>query len=152
MIHLSTHHIGVQTVDLPNSIRWYMEFFNGEKSWSLDTFSSVTHQRLPGIKELVEIRAESIKFHLIKRCGVDLKPAKTTSPGFQHACLRVNTPTDLKILHERWIALFRSGKYSFVTEEEATGIDIDDDGVQSFYAFDPNGLEFEFSYVPTGQR
>jgi hypothetical protein len=152
MTHLSAHHIGVQTVDLPNSVRWYLQFFDGEESWSLDTFSEVTHKRLSGIKELVEIRAGSIKFHLIGRFGVDLKPAKTTSPGFQHACLRVNTPADLSRLRERWIALFRSGKYTFVTEEEATEIVIDDDDVQSFYAFDPNGLEFEFSYVPIGRR
>ena len=26
----------------------------------------------------------------------------------------------------------------------------DDDGVQSFYAYDVNGLEFEFTYMPTG--
>jgi hypothetical protein len=152
MTHLSMHHIGVQTVDLSSSIEWYTDFFDGEKSWSLNTFSLVTNKRLSGIKELVEIRAGSIKFHLIQRCAVELKSEKPTSPGFQHACLRVNTPTNLERLHERWLALFRSGKYSFVHEEEATEIVIDDDGVQSFYAFDPNGLEFEFSYIPIGDR
>jgi hypothetical protein len=62
----------------------------------------------------------------------------------------VNEPGALRELRRRWIELYESGRYLFTVHEPPTDVVTDDDGVQSFYAFDVNGLEFEFTYVPPG--
>lgn len=57
-------------------------------------------------------------------------------------------PGELVELRERWIELYRSGRYSFALTEQPTEIVVDADGLHSFYTYDVNGLEFEFTYVP----
>ena len=142
------HHVGIQTNDLANSVAWYRDFLGCRDSWSLTTFSDLTRSRLPGIRELREMVLGQLRIHLFERPG---KPA--SAPGesvtrFQHFCLAAHSPQALVALRERWLELYRSGRYCFELAEEATEIVVDADGVQSFYANDVNGLEFEFTYVP----
>lgn len=142
------HHVAVQTNDLVNSIAWYSEFFGARQRWSLTKFSDLTRSRLPGIRELAELTVGDVRVHLFERPG---KPA--TAPGdsvtqFQHLCIAVESPEDLIALRDRWISLFESGRFRYEVPQPPTPVVVDDDGVHSFYAFDVNGLEFEFAYVP----
>ena len=147
------HHVGVQTADLQNSITWYTEFFDATCAWTLDRFSELTLERLPGITELAEIKAGQVRFHLFERTGIDPAPAPAhRNSDYQHVCLAVPSSEELKALRERWFALHASGRFSFASEETPTGIVVDDDGVESFYALDPNGLEFEITYSPVAHR
>jgi len=142
------HHVGVQTTDLANAVAWYRAFFGAEQAWALTTFSELTRSRLPGIRELVELGVGPVRLHLFERPG-GAAPAPTVSvTGFQHVCLGVESPDQLVTMRDRWLDLYRSGDYRFALAEEATPVVVDDDGVRSFYAYDVNGLEFEFTYVP----
>ena len=62
--------------------------------------------------------------------------------------MAVEDPEDLVTLRERWIALFESGQFAYAVAEDPTPVVTDADGVRSFYVYDVNGLEFEFTYVP----
>jgi hypothetical protein len=117
--------------------------------WSLDRFSELTLSRLPGIRVLIEMAVGDVRLHLFERPGRAAEPA-ASAIGFQHFCFCVNAAEDLVTLRQRWIGLFGSGRYSFALDEQPTDIVTDSDGVQSFYAYDVNGLEFEFTYVPSG--
>ena len=44
----------------------------------------------------------------------------------------------------------KSGRYTFALDEQPTDIVVDEDGVRSFYTYDVNGLEFEFTFLPSG--
>ena len=144
------HHVGVQTTDLGNSIRWYEDFLGCRPAWSLDRFSELTRSRLPGIRELTEMVLGDVRIHLFERPGRKNYPAES-AVQFQHFCFSVGAPEELVQLRERWIALHRSGRYTFALDEQPTDIVVDDEGVQSFYTYDVNGLEFEFTYVPDGR-
>lgn len=142
------HHIGIQTDDLKNAAAWYEAFLGCRCSWSLTAFSELTRSRLPGIRELREVVVGDVRIHLFERAG---RPA--SSPGesliqFQHLCLSARSAQELVELRRRWIELYESGKYSFALSDQPTDIVVDADGVQSFYTYDVNGLEFEFTYVP----
>lgn len=143
------HHVGVQTTDLENSVRWYEDFLGCRRAWSLDRFSELTRSRLPGIRELTEMVLGDVRFHLFERPGRKSEPAES-AVQFQHFCFSVSTAEDLVRLRRRWIELHESGRYTFAIDEQPTDIVIDDDGVQSFYTYDVNGLEFEFTFVPDG--
>ncbi|MGA4866955.1 VOC family protein [Streptomyces lavendulocolor] len=148
---LSLHHIAVQTGDLDRSIAWYRDFFGAEVKWTLGTFSELSMERLPGLSGLAELEAGGLRFHLFTRgpeYGVT-PPADTNQ--YQHICIEVRTPEELRAWHAKWFAVHASGAHSFVRREDATDIVVDSDGVESFYAFDVNGLEFEFTYLP-GER
>ncbi|AXG51383.1 lmbB1 [Streptomyces lincolnensis] len=149
---VSVHHVGVQTADLDNSISWYQEFFGCTVSWTLDTFSALTHSRLPGIERLAELRYGDVRFHHIgvKSGAAERSPAEANQ--FQHVCFAVGSPTELEAWRSRWLELYARGRWTFAVPERATDIDVDKDGVRSFYALDPNGLEYEFTYVPDGPR
>ena len=67
---------------------------------------------------------------------------------FQHVCLELSSPELLASYRTRWFELYESGDYRFERPEPASEIVIDDRGVQSFYALDPNGLEYELTFVP----
>ncbi len=67
---------------------------------------------------------------------------------FQHLCLSVASPAELSLWRNRWDALYESGRYAFLRPDQPTEIVVDADGVRSFYCFDVNGLEFEFTHVP----
>lgn len=145
---LTLHHVGIQTADLSNALSWYEDFLGLRINWTLKHFSELTNSRLPGINQLAEITAGGVRLHLFERSGGPaIKPGESISQ-FQHVCLAVSSPDELVTLRERWIDLFRSGRYSFALADQPTEVVIDDEGVQSFYTYDVNGLEFEFTYVP----
>jgi catechol 2,3-dioxygenase-like lactoylglutathione lyase family enzyme len=143
------HHVGIQTSDLENCVRWYEDFLGCERAWTLDRFSELTRSRLPGIRELTEMVVGDVRIHLFERPGRACDPAQSVIQ-FQHFCFRVGAPEELIALRRRWTDLFESGRYTFALDERATDIVTDDDGVQSFYAYDVNGLEYEFTYMPSG--
>lgn len=142
------HHVGVQTPDLANSMAWYCDFFDAAMTWQLSRFSPLTISRLPGISNLVELVAGPVRFHLIERAGVASRPLAADAIQYQHLCLQVDSAGELNAWREHWLALFQTGKYAFALDALATDIVTDDDGIASFYCYDVNGLEFEFTYVP----
>ncbi|MEV0048645.1 VOC family protein [Nocardia rhamnosiphila] len=146
------HHIGIQTADLESSLRWYCEFFGATANWRMDGgFSDLTRSRLPGIRSLVEVSAGPIRFHLFEREPSSSDMASDTNvSNFQHVCIEVSSPVQLSKWREHWFEVHSSGRHRFVVDEVPTEIAIDDDGVESFYALDLNGLEFEFTYTPRG--
>lgn len=152
MLAPTFHHVGVQTTDLANSVRWYQDFFGASRSWSLTTFSDLTRSRLPGIVSLTEVVLGDVRIHLFERPGQEAPMPGTSVVQFQHVCLSVDSRDELREWHERWTQLHRSGRYHFRFAEPATDIVEDDDGTRSFYALDVNGLEFEFTNVPNGVR
>lgn len=141
--------MGIQTSDLENSVRWYEEFLGCEQAWTLDRFSELTRSRLPGIRALTELTLGNVRFHLFERPGRASDPAESASQ-FQHLCLCVRSADELVTLRRRWIDVYKSGRYTFALDEQPTDIVTDADGVQSFYTYDVNGLEFEFTFVPSG--
>lgn len=142
------HHVGIQTTDLENSLAWYRDFFECTPTWTLDRFSELTHRRLPGIERLTELALGDTRIHLFQRPGLPALDPSASIAQFQHVCLMVDSPERLVELRNRWIALFESKNYFFAFPDQPTAIVEDDDGVQSFYAYDVNGLEFEFTYIP----
>lgn len=142
-------HLAVQTTNLDNCIAWYRAFFDCDVSWELDRFSELTLHRLPGIDRLVELTAGDLKFHVFSRAGMH-DDLPRNSPQFQHLCVRVESRSALAAWRERWRDLHRSRRYTFANPEPATEIVVDEAGVASFYAFDVNGLEFEFTCLPGG--
>lgn len=152
MTSVSLHHIAIQTPDLSNSVAWYKAFFGATVSWSLGQFSPLTRERLSGIKTLSELVVGGLRFHVFERSAMDKRLLDRVAPDFQHVCLKVETAQALIDMRERWFTLFHSGDYAFASAELATPIVVDQDGVQSFYALDPNGLEFELTFVPAAHR
>lgn len=145
------HHIGVQTADFDNSVAWYRDFFGCKVNWTMEGgFSPLSHRRLPGISRLTELAVGDLRFHLFVRAGDEPAPSPADTNQFQHLCIPVASPTELRRWRAHWLALFHSGRYPFVRPEPASEIDVDAAGMQSFYAYDVNGLEFEFSYFPEG--
>ncbi len=142
------HHVGIQTGNLDNAALWYQAFLQCAPSWTLREFSELTQARLPGTRELRELVYGTMRFHLFERPGEPAPLPQQSLAGFQHLCLSVEAPEDLVALRERWIRLYRSGEFSFALPDQPTDIVVDADGVQSFYAYDVNGVEFEFTYVP----
>lgn len=149
---MNLHHLGVQTADLDNCLKWYLEFFDAKKNWELDQFSELTLRRLPGIRRLVEISAGGARIHLFDRVGHSGAQSDPNGFAFQHACISVSSPEELADMRRKWIDLYDSGRFSFASAEQPTEIVVDDDGVQSLYLLDVNGLEYELSYVPNGDR
>jgi catechol 2,3-dioxygenase-like lactoylglutathione lyase family enzyme len=142
------HHVGIQTTDLANAAAWYHAFIGCEPAWTLRTFSELTQSRLAGIRELMELPVGDFRLHLFERPGRPAEPPGSPVVQFQHLCLALTDPAELVELRQRWIELYDSGKFTFALPEQPTEIVIDEDGVQSFYAYDVNGLEFEFTYAP----
>jgi len=142
------HHIGIQTNDLDNALSWYKDFLGFRANWTMDHFSELTNSRLPGIRRLAEVAAGGVRIHLFERPGASASKPGVSLSQFQHVCLVVGSPDDLVTLRERWMDLFRSGRYSFALADQPTEVVTDHEGIQSFYTYDVNGLEFEFTYVP----
>jgi catechol 2,3-dioxygenase-like lactoylglutathione lyase family enzyme len=139
------HHVGVQTNDLDNAVRWYQDFFGSRQSWSLTTFSDLTHRRLPGITRLTEMVLGDFHVHLFERPGQDAPEPGHSQVQFQHVCLATGSGEEMVFWRRRWLELFASGRYKFAFDDQPTEIVTDADGTQSFYALDVNGLEFEFT-------
>lgn len=142
------HHIGVQTSDLDNSIEWYRAFFGAALGWRLETFSPLSRQRLPAMRELVELSVGGVRFHLFDSATGESAPPPEQVNQYQHVCFAATTPETLRAWRDRWFRLYLSGAYTYARDEPATDIDTDIAGMQSFYFYDVNGLEFEFSYFP----
>lgn len=151
LAHACLHHVGIQTNDLQNSLAWYQDFLGFRATWSQSTFSEVTRSRLPGIRRLAEVALGDVRVHLFERDGRPAPPPGDSLTQFQHVCIGVDSPAMLTTLRERWIDLYRSGRFSFAVPDQPTGVLTDDDGVMSFYAYDVNGLEFEFTYAQIGE-
>ena len=145
---LRFHHVAVQTNDLEQSIAWYEDFLGCRPVWSLTEFSELTRSRLPGIRRLNEIVVGDIRLHVFERQGREAPPPGESVTQFQHLCMKVDAPEELVRLRERWLELYESGRFSFAFDDPPTEVVVDADGVQSFYALDLNGLEFEFTFVP----
>jgi hypothetical protein len=64
--------------------------------------------------------------------------------------MSVNSHRELDDWRNRWLDLFASGRYKFALPDPPTDMVVDERGIENFYAFDVNGLEFEFTYVPRG--
>ncbi|MFJ6697134.1 VOC family protein [Streptomyces sp. NPDC091272] len=141
------HHLAVETADLDNCVAWYTEFFGGTAAWTLDSFSDLTRARLPGITRLTEVVAAGTRFHVFTRAA-DYTPPRPDTFQFQHVCIAVATAEELRDWRERWERLHTSGRFAFVRPEPPTEIVVDADGVSSFYLYDVNGLEYEFTHVP----
>jgi catechol 2,3-dioxygenase-like lactoylglutathione lyase family enzyme len=141
------HHLAVETADLDNCVAWYTAFFGGTAAWTLDKFSDLTRSRLPGIVRLTEVVAAGTRFHLFTRSAAYTRPQPDVLQ-FQHVCLTAATAVELEEWRDRWQRLFASGRYVFSRPEPPTEIVVDDDGVSSFYAYDVNGLEYEFTHIP----
>ena len=144
------HHVGVQAVDLDQSVNWYLDFFGGRLNWSLDRFSELTLSRLPGITRLVEIEAAGLRFHLFERPGRPMSRRDADASQFQHVCISAGSLAEVENWRARWVELYETGKYAFTSPEPPSRIDTDGTGISSFYFFDPNGLEFEFTHIPAG--
>jgi catechol 2,3-dioxygenase-like lactoylglutathione lyase family enzyme len=146
------HHVGVQVDDLANSLTWYRDFFGAQENWSTDRFSELTKSRLPGIVRLVEVACDGFLLHLFERAGGREAALHRNGSQFQHICIAVGSAQQLVDWRQRWLTLFESGKYTFTRTDPPTEIIRDGDGTQSFYCFDVNGLEFEFTHLPDGAR
>jgi catechol 2,3-dioxygenase-like lactoylglutathione lyase family enzyme len=144
------HHIAIQTGDLDNCVAWYQDFFGGRVSWSLSTFSETTRSRLPGIRRLIEIFVGSVRLHLFERPVNRAAQPMASVAQFQHVCVSVISHAELMTWRDRWLALYASGSYEFAVSGRPTEIAVAANGDESFYAFDVNGLEFEFTYEPGG--
>lgn len=141
------HHLAVETADLDNCVAWYTEFFGATAAWTLDTFSDLTRERLPGITRLTEVVAAGIRFHVFSRSAPYAPPHPDTLQ-FQHVCMTAATAGELRQWRDRWQRLFASERHVFARPDPPTEIVVDSDGVSSFYAYDVNGLEFEFTHIP----
>ncbi|MEU0009342.1 VOC family protein [Streptomyces sp. NPDC006314] len=148
---LTLHHLAVQTADLDASISWYRDFLGADVTWTLDTFSDLSMERLPGLSGLAEVVVGGLRFHLFTRGPEHAAGPPADTNQFQHACIEVRSPEQLRLWRERWIEVYETGGYTFVRDVPPTEIVVDSDGVESFYAFDVNGIEFEFTYLP-GER
>lgn len=146
------HHVGIQTRDLANCVAWYRDFFGCVKKWSLTEFSELTHSRLPGIRRLTEVKVGDLRFHLFDRDDDESQLPGGNRIQFQHVCLAVSSAEEMVAWRDHWLALYASGRYKFASDEPPTDIVTDTDGVQSCYLLDVNGLEFELTYVPGGDR
>lgn len=147
---LAFHHVSVQVNDLANATAWYQAFFGTHENWSLETFSELTVSRLPGIRRIVEMPiGDGVLLHLFEREGRAAAEPTESVTQFQHVCMAVKDPEDLITLRERWIALFESGRFAYALTEGPTPVVVDAAGIRCFYAYDVNGLEWEFTYVPS---
>ncbi|WP_329082489.1 VOC family protein [Streptosporangium sp. NBC_01469] len=151
LIKPKIHHLGVQTADLDNCLAWYQEFLGAEKKWEIDRFSDLTLNRLPGIGRLIEIVVGDMRLHLFDRADHSRNQADENGYLFQHVCIQVDMPDNLIAKRRQWIDLYKSGHYKFVRPDLPTEIVVDDNGVQSFYFYDVNGLEYELAYIPDGR-
>lgn len=145
------NHVAIQTDDVEATIRWYEEFLGATVEWSLETFSPLTHARLPGIRKLVEIKVGDVRFHVFDRADHTHGGPAPLDFQFQHVGLAVDRPEQLVELRERWFRARESTNVRWNRDVPPTEIVTDADGMQSLYVLDPNGLEIEFSYFPESE-
>ncbi|WP_033289430.1 VOC family protein [Amycolatopsis jejuensis] len=142
------HHIAVQTDDVESTVRWYGEFLDATVEWSLSTFSPLTRARLPGIGKLVELKAGDVRFHVFDRARHTHDGPDPLGYQFQHIGITVDRHDDLVELRDRWFRLRDRPGIRWAGAEPPSAIVADDDGMESLYVLDPNGLEMEFVHFP----
>lgn len=142
------NHVGIQTDDVDSTIWWYEEFLGATVEWSLDTFSPLTHARLPGVRKLVELKTGDLRFHVFDRAEHTREGPRPLDFQFQHVGIAVERPDQLVELRDRWLRLRESADLRWNRDEPPSDIVSDASGMQSLYVLDPNGLEFEFVYFP----
>lgn len=142
------NHIAIQTDDVDATIWWYEEFLGATMEWSLDSFSSLTHARLPGIKRLVELKKGDLRFHVFDRTEHTQEGPRPLDFQFQHVGIAVERPAQLVELRERWLRVRETADVRWQRDEPPSDIVIDADGMRSLYVLDPNGLELEFIHFP----
>ncbi|MCE7000412.1 VOC family protein [Saccharothrix sp. S26] len=147
-IAMKFNHIAIQTDDVDATITWYREFLGTTVEWELDTFSELTHARLPGIKRLVELRAGDVRLHVFDRTDHSLRGPGERDYQFQHVGILVDDPRELVRLREQWLRAREATDLKWLRDDPPSEIVTDADGMQSLYVLDPNGLEFEFLYLP----
>ena len=139
---LNVDHIALSTTNLENTIAWYQSFLGCALNWEQrGGFSPVTLHRLPDITRLVELQTHELKIHIIEHGP---EAASTALRTVNHIAVRVPELQYLRTLRERWIDLYTSGHYRFERSDMPTDIITDTRGASSFYAYDVNGVEFEF--------
>lgn len=97
------NHIAIQTDDVDSTVRWYKEFLGATEEWMLDTFSPLTHKRLPNIRKLVELKAGEVRFHVFDRVGHTQERPGLLDFQFQHIGIEVDRPEQLSELREHWL-------------------------------------------------
>ncbi|MBF6541808.1 VOC family protein [Nocardia brasiliensis] len=142
------HHLAIQTDDVDATIEWYREFLGATVEWSLDSFSPLTHDRLPGIEKLVELKKGDLRFHVFDRAGHSKDGPDPLGYQYQHVGITVRRPEDLVRLRARWLQVRERADIAWARADPPSDIVTDADGMQSLYVLDPNGLELEFIYFP----
>lgn len=140
------HHVAIQTDAVESTTRWYEEFLEATVEWSLSTFSPLTHSRLPGIEKLVELKVGDLRLHVFDRAGHTQDGPDQLGYQFQHIGITVDRHEDLVELRKRWWQVRERHGIQWRRDEPPSDIVTDDDGMQSLYVLDPNGLELEFIY------
>ncbi|ASF07410.1 hypothetical protein NBRGN_061_00150 [Nocardia brasiliensis NBRC 14402] len=142
------HHLAIQTDDVDATIEWYREFLGATVEWSLDSFSPLTHDRLPGIEKLVELKKGDLRFHVFDRAEHSKDGPDPLGYQYQHVGITVQHPQDLVRLRAQWLLVRERTEIAWARDDPPSDIVTDADGMQSLYVLDPNGLELEFSYFP----
>ncbi|KIA65094.1 VOC family protein [Nocardia vulneris] len=142
------HHLAIQTDDVDATIEWYREFLGATVEWSLDSFSPLTHDRLPGIEKLVELKQGDLRFHVFDRAGHSKDGPDPLGYQYQHVGITVRRAQDLARLRARWLQVREQADIAWARDDPPSDIVTDADGMQSLYVLDPNGLELEFLYFP----
>jgi len=133
------HHVAAVTRDAEASAEWYRQVFELRPNWTLETFAQLTLDRLPGLKRIDELVTTGFRIHLMEMANTEAaRPADFAL--FQHACFAVDTAEELERVRDRAAA---TGSAVPPTE-----IITDDDGVRSCYLTDPDGLEWEVTWIP----
>lgn len=142
------HHVALVTADADNLGAWYHDLFGMRHVWTLVDFSELTMRRLPGIRRIDEWKLGSLRIHLLEVPSAEAASATVKMASYQHICLCLDSVEELIVLRRRWLSLAYSKRFRFFVEANASEVVIDPDGVASFYALDPDGLEWEFTVVP----
>lgn len=142
------HHVALVTPDADNLGAWYHDLLGMQHAWTLSDLSDLTIRRLPGIRRIDEWKLGTFRIHLLEVPAAE--PASTTvrMANYQHVCLCLESIESLTALQQRWLSLAHSKRFRFLVRAEASEVVVDLDGVHSFYAFDPDGREWEFTVVP----
>ena len=136
-------HIAIQTNDYENTVGWYKAYFECEETWGRrwDQLPAGIQERMP-TKNLVELKVDEIRFHIfdMQQDYIDI-PEQALQ--YQHFAITVDTMDDLHAMREKWIMLYKSGNYRYRKTSQPTEIIPSPGNMNCFYAYDPNGLEFE---------
>ena len=137
-------HIAIQTDNFDNTVQWYKDFFSCQATWdrTWEQLPQGIQARMPLATQLVELQVDTVRFHIFD-IKENYENASTNVLQYQHFGIVVDTREELDFLKDHWIQLYQSGKYQFKCATMPTDIIPSPGGLVCFYAFDPNGLEFE---------